>query len=649
MLQTTRGPDPFSWAFPVSLGLFALGFAAVHAVNVPYWDEWEFTEVAAGIEPFTWNWVWTLHNGHLLVWQRLFTYAWARLTAWNVAAAVLFPALMICGGSLFLLRRELAKHADLPAGARRLFVAALALWLFSLRQHENLTWSFAFTWGVLFLIVIAFHRVWTAFRTEGRGGVLVAALLVLATFDNAAGLALDFYVIGHALVAALRRTLRARDAGLALLAGLLLSAYSIPRSMPGSFPNPLRAVGYGLVYAGNSVALLWPLAILFSLLSLCLLAAALRRRVAWADLYGERPLLVIGLFMMAMVTFGRVGDDIGDAAASRYSTISLLLQWDLWTFSFATLRPKLSPRALMAGLWAAFAIFLGGWSMGLAEATLVTGHRVRALEAFERCASAPGADLRLCPGEKVYPNREILFRRVRILREKRLCFFRSGLLRADVVDPEFLPADQEGVDVRSRDRDGARSAADRRRSGHAGDAHVRVAEERRGCRDLAAVDPAPIDCKVFVAAQVQVGEGHLADDEAEVAEVEEHVDVDRPQALAGQGDGSRMDVGAVERRAGGEQGEVVDVGVDPVRGEGEVAAALADGGSIRGAERRRRPEVDADLGSRGEREQGAHEGEKKDRLRFHDHLLSLVRRRWEMDHDISGPRPPDPSLLRLRR
>lgn len=423
-------PDSFLWAFPASLALFVLGFVAVHAVNVPYWDEWEFTEVVAGIEPFTWDWVWTPHNGHPLVWQKLFTYAWARLTAWNVAGAALFPALMICGGSLLLVRRELAKHGDLPAGARRLFVAALSLWLFSLRQHENLTLAFAFTWGALFLIAIAFHQVWRTFRAEGRGGALVAALLVMATFDNAAGLALDFYVIGHALVAVLRRRLRVRDAVLALTAGLLLAAYFISRegafAPSGFLTDPPRVAAYGLVYAGNSVAFLWPLAMIFSLLSLCLLAAALRRRGAWADLYDERPLLVIGLFMMAMVAFGRMGDAVEHAAASRYSTISLLLQWDLWTFSFATLRPHLSPRALMAGLWTAFAIFLGGWSMGLAEATLVTGHRVRALEAFERCASAPAADLRLCPSEKVYPNPEILVRRVRILREKRLCFFHDS-------------------------------------------------------------------------------------------------------------------------------------------------------------------------------------------------------------------------------
>jgi hypothetical protein len=434
-----RRADSFLWAFPALLALFVLGFVTVHAVNVPYWDEWEFTEVVAGIEPFTWSWVWTPHNGHLLVWQRLFTYAWARLTAWNVAVATLFPALMICGGSLFLLRRELAKYVDLPAAARRLFVATLALWLFSLRQHENLTWSFAFTWGALFLIAIAFNQVWPTFRTEGRGGVLVAALLVLATFDNTAGLALDFYVIGHALVAALQRRLRTRDAVLALAAGLLLTTVFLSREVAfapsGRLTNPLRVVGWSLVYAGNSVALLWPLAILFSLLSLCLLAAALRCRGAWVDLYGKRPLLVIGLFMTAMVAFGRAGNDIGHAAASRYAMISLLLQWDLWTFSFATLRPHLSPRALMAGLWTAFAIFLGSWSMGLAEATLVTGDRVRTLEAFERCASTPSVDLKLCPSEKVYPHREILVRRVQILREKRLCFFRPGLSGPRPADP----------------------------------------------------------------------------------------------------------------------------------------------------------------------------------------------------------------------
>ncbi|HEX5975205.1 MAG TPA: hypothetical protein VFY57_08610, partial [Rubrobacteraceae bacterium] len=65
-------PDPFLWAFPALLALFALGFAAAHAVNVPYWDEWEFTEVVAGTEPFTWNWVLTPHNEHWLVWQKLF-------------------------------------------------------------------------------------------------------------------------------------------------------------------------------------------------------------------------------------------------------------------------------------------------------------------------------------------------------------------------------------------------------------------------------------------------------------------------------------------------------------------------------------------------------------------------------------------------
>lgn len=429
-------PDFFLWAIPVALALFVLVFAAAHAVNVPYWDEWEFTEVIAGTQPLTWGWIWGPHNEHRLVWQKLLICAWGRLTEWNVAVAVLFPALLICAGACVLVRRELAHHGDLPAGARRLLVAALSLWLLSLRQHENLTWGFALTWALLFLIVIAFHRVWRTFLTEGRGGGFVAILLVLATLDNAAGLALDLYVIGHALVAALRRRLRVRDAVLALTAGLLLALYFVPheglfpRSVPaGLLAHPLESVAFALVYAGTSVALVWPLALLFSLLSVGLFAAALRPRLraegakVWADLYDERPLLVIGLFIMALVVSGRAGHDIEQATASRYATMSLLLQWDLWTFSFAALRARLSPRALRTGLWAAVVLFLGAWAMGLAEATLAVGHRVRALEAFARCASAPSMDLMQCPGEEVYPVQEILVRRVGVLRERGLCFF----------------------------------------------------------------------------------------------------------------------------------------------------------------------------------------------------------------------------------
>jgi hypothetical protein len=420
-----RRPDFSLWAISIALALVGLGFVAAHVVNVPYWDEWEFTEVIAGTEPFTWSWVWAPHNEHRLVWQKLLAYAWGRLTGWNVAGSALFPALLICAGSLLLIRRELAQHKDLPAGTRRLFVAVLSLWLFSLRQHQNLTWGFGLTWALLFVILIAFSSIWRRFLAEGRGGAFLAALLFLATLNNAAGLALDLYVIGHALVAALRRRLRVRDAALALTAGLLLALYFFPAGGVAQRPllsNPLQAAAYGLVYAGSSVALLWPLALGFSILSLALFAAALRHR-PWADLYEELPLLIIGLLMMAMVVAGRSGPEIQEAAASRYATISLLLQWDLWTFSFATLRSRLSPRALKAGLWAAFILFLGGWSMGLAEATLVVGHRVRALEAFAGCASVASMDLMRCPSEEVFPVQEVLVRRVRILREEGLCFF----------------------------------------------------------------------------------------------------------------------------------------------------------------------------------------------------------------------------------
>lgn len=62
--------DPFLRAIPALLATFVLGFVAAHAMNVPYWDEWEFTEVIAGTEPFTWGWVWAPHNEHRLVWQK---------------------------------------------------------------------------------------------------------------------------------------------------------------------------------------------------------------------------------------------------------------------------------------------------------------------------------------------------------------------------------------------------------------------------------------------------------------------------------------------------------------------------------------------------------------------------------------------------
>ncbi len=153
------------WLAPVAMAAMVLYHVAQLAPDVPFWDSWTLTELAAGEQPLTPQFLWAQHNEHRIPIQKLFVYAWARLTGWSEYGATFFPAAFIVAGVCWFLRQLRREHPLPPLGEACLLLAISLLGL-TLRQWENLFWSFQFSFGLLFLITIIFAGAVKAFAAN---------------------------------------------------------------------------------------------------------------------------------------------------------------------------------------------------------------------------------------------------------------------------------------------------------------------------------------------------------------------------------------------------------------------------------------------------------------------------------------------------
>src|ERR1700730_10878065 len=147
---------PATWkrSLPVAVAalVVALPFLLVaalvfrYAVNVPYWDEWEFASIlqayrngTLGIGDF-----WAQHNEHRIFFPNLAMFGLAMLSHWDTRVLMAFSLLVAAAsfGLLFgLLRRTIRGLWPLALTA-----ALVSLVFFSPVQWENWLWGWQIEW-----------------------------------------------------------------------------------------------------------------------------------------------------------------------------------------------------------------------------------------------------------------------------------------------------------------------------------------------------------------------------------------------------------------------------------------------------------------------------------------------------------------------
>lgn len=364
---------------------------AGHAVNVPWWDDWELVPLlerlrAGELSPGD---LWTQHNEHRPVLPRMLMLALAWLTDWDVRVEMA-AGIALALGTFAVLARLLVWTVPVPA-LRPWLVLATSAMLFSLVQWENWLWGWQV--NVFMSVLAACVTVSVLARLGPRGpGPLLATLAAAAgALSYGGGLVLLALVpVALALDPRRRDVRRAGRATMvcAVAAAGLGTVYFVGLTHPPQHPGPLYAlshpvafVAYALVFLG---AALGSFAGVFSLAcgaaGVAILAAA--GSWLWQGSPARRPALLPWLLLAlyavlnaAITAVARVEWGADQARASRYTTVAALFWVSVLVLGALAVarvleeRQRMRRRALAVTAVAALAAVLGAVSYAVSWIT----------------------------------------------------------------------------------------------------------------------------------------------------------------------------------------------------------------------------------------------------------------------------------------
>lgn len=232
----------------VLLTIAVLTFLKVreYAVDVPFWDEWEFLFGPGRLKGVGLDWLLAQHNEHRIVLTKALTALSYAADGWNTRHQILLNYLLYACqvGWLWLFCSRAAPEVD-----GRVWPAFL-IFLFAPSLHENLLWGFQsqfhFAW------FFAFLSIFLVFQADVPPQRLAFAVLsaIAAIFSFSGGLVMAVVVTGvHAVYRVVRGILlptqRRREAA-------TLLAFTVPVALALTFWF------HGFAQPGNHPALILP-------------------------------------------------------------------------------------------------------------------------------------------------------------------------------------------------------------------------------------------------------------------------------------------------------------------------------------------------------------------------------------------------------
>ena len=310
----------------------ALARIVLWSVNVPYSDEWDWTDLSAAMHTGTLRWsdVWVPHNGHRQLVANLVFLVIDRFGGWNVVREELVGLACLVLGLIALYR--LLHRSMEPLAADAAF--AICAWLVagpiafeSVLTGSNLGWPLS----AAALLIVA-DRVSRASRSW-RDVALAATAALIASFTLAPGLII--WPCGLVILLGTRAPWRMIATWAATCACTLVLYFTGYATSAATAALRTRSAGdafrYALVFLGTplrsaemSLHVLEALGAVVSLAFVGAVVAALRspeRERAW-------PWIGIGTYALAgaiVTAYTRAGMGEGQAMSPRYVSVSAFL------------------------------------------------------------------------------------------------------------------------------------------------------------------------------------------------------------------------------------------------------------------------------------------------------------------------------------
>ena len=324
---------------------FLIWVVAQYAVDVPFWDQWEFVPLLEKSYhgQLTFPDLWAQHNEHRILFPKIIMLVLAHLTGWNIRCELAVNIILALGiFAVFIHQVKITGRKLGIAGLPRA-IPAISLIVFSISQYQNWLWGWQLTMFLNLLAVVG-GIVLLAGEPFRWSQFTAAALLgIVATFSFANGVL--FWPIGLVILLFVTTGARQRIAaitGWGLLSVLTVGAcfyhYQKPEAHPSLgliFKMPVEYAsfvfkyigGFCAQYVGGSNDADGDFALVFGLAAIGALGWAgrtlMRKRIV--DARTLLPYFAMSLYSFGgalMTGVGRVGFGSNQAIYSRYCTMA---------------------------------------------------------------------------------------------------------------------------------------------------------------------------------------------------------------------------------------------------------------------------------------------------------------------------------------
>ena len=317
---------------PILVGVIILRTA----VDVPYWDEWEWTTLIyrAHIGALQLGDIWAQHSEHRLFFPQLIVLALDKFGGWSQVREQLISLFFIVFGEIALLS-IINRTIHGPTG--RVVTVLGCMFLFGLWQYENLSWGFQTAWFICNTCAIVVAGLLARTNRSATTMFMAVVLSLIASYSSSQGLVV--WAVGAVAILLTPRSIVSTFLIWLSAGALTYTVFQINAVHPNDgrlslIHHPLDGIRYILAYLGSPmegiqgpgksevVGVILLLIVIFSFL------ADLWRRDRLLHLVRRAPwyaLAVYPIFCAAITAYGRGKFGVHQALTSRYTTISGLL------------------------------------------------------------------------------------------------------------------------------------------------------------------------------------------------------------------------------------------------------------------------------------------------------------------------------------
>jgi hypothetical protein len=237
---------------PIALWLLI----AKTAVDIPYWDEWEWADLVYRfhVGTLTFADLWAQHNEHRLLFPQLIMLGLDKFGGWSpVREQYVSLFFVVCSqiGIFVMIRRTIHGIAGPITGALASII------LYGLWQSENFSWGFQMAWFLCNAAVIAVAALLTKPERGVRATAAAGLIAIVASFSSSQGL-IAWAVGAVAIVMTQRHSARILPAWLlGAAASYAVYAHDLRTSSVEHFnllAHPLSGLFYIFTYLGSPVA-----------------------------------------------------------------------------------------------------------------------------------------------------------------------------------------------------------------------------------------------------------------------------------------------------------------------------------------------------------------------------------------------------------